>query len=47
MQIAKAPTNIPNVTFRECQAEDLSCVQTGTADLVTVAQAFHWMDAKK
>lgn len=47
MQIAKAPSNIPNVTFRICQAEDLSSVRTGSADLVTVAQAFHWMDATK
>ncbi|KAK3792755.1 hypothetical protein RRG08_023088 [Elysia crispata] len=47
MQIAKAPTNIPNCTFKVCKAEDLSSVKTGTADLVTVAQAFHWMDEKK
>ncbi|GFN93640.1 methyltransferase domain containing protein [Plakobranchus ocellatus] len=47
LQIAKAPSNIPNTTFRTCKAEDLSIVQSGTADLVTVAQAFHWMDQKR
>ena len=43
-QIAKAPTQFENLSFRVGPAEDLSFLDSGSADLVTVAQAMHWMD---
>ncbi|KAK7475669.1 hypothetical protein BaRGS_00033095 [Batillaria attramentaria] len=46
-QIAKAPTDIPNLCFRVGPAEDLSFLEDASADLVTVAQAMHWMDVGK
>ena len=45
-QIAKAPKDFPNLSFRVGPAEDLSFVESGCVDLVTVAQAMHWMDVK-
>ncbi|XP_076472850.1 putative methyltransferase DDB_G0268948 [Babylonia areolata] len=46
-QISKAPTQISNVSFRVGPAEDLSFVDSGTVDLVTVAQALHWLDYQR
>lgn len=46
-QIAKAPTHIPNLDFRTGPAEDLSPIASDSTDLVTVAQAMHWMDTDK
>lgn len=45
-QIAQAPKDFPHLSFRVGPAEDLSFVEDGCADLVTVAQAMHWMDVK-
>ncbi|KAH9492083.1 hypothetical protein Btru_029454, partial [Bulinus truncatus] len=46
-QLANVPKNIHNVTFRVGAAENLSFVQPETVDLVTVAQALHWLDFGK
>jgi ubiquinone/menaquinone biosynthesis C-methylase UbiE len=46
-QIARAPTHIPNLEFRTGPAEDLSQISPDSTDLVTVAQAMHWMDTDK
>ena len=43
-QIAQAPKNISGVSFHVSPAEDLSYVPSGSVDLITVAQALHWMD---
>jgi SAM-dependent methyltransferase len=45
--ISRAPTNIPNLSFRVGPPEDLSPIWPGTTDLVTVAQALHRLDAAK
>ena len=45
-QIARAPKHFPNLSFRVGPAEDLSFMESGCVDLVTVAQAMHWMDVK-
>ncbi|KAK7087751.1 putative methyltransferase DDB_G0268948 [Littorina saxatilis] len=46
-QVSNAPKHIPNVTFRVGPAEDLSFLEKNSVDLVTVAQALHWMDTEK
>ncbi|CAG5124463.1 unnamed protein product [Candidula unifasciata] len=46
-QILNAPTNIPNVTFKVSSAEDLGFVKAASTDLVTIAQAFHWVNEDK
>lgn len=44
-QLASAPA-LPNVEYRVAPAED-SGLQTGSIDLITVAQALHWFDLPK
>lgn len=46
-QIAQAPAHVPRLTFRVGAGEDLSFVADDSVDLVTVAQAMHWMDVDK
>ncbi|XP_005109192.1 putative methyltransferase DDB_G0268948 isoform X2 [Aplysia californica] len=46
-QIARAPTDVSNLSFRVSRAEDLSAYENGSLDLVTIAQAFHWVDQSK
>ncbi|KAL8561078.1 hypothetical protein ACOMHN_031022 [Nucella lapillus] len=46
-QISRAPTDIANLTFTVGSAEDLSFLDGGSVDLVTVATALHWMDMER
>ncbi|KAL8615345.1 hypothetical protein ACOMHN_023065 [Nucella lapillus] len=46
-QISKAPTHIPNLSFRVGTAEDLSFAADGSAGLVTAAQAMHWTNTER
>ncbi|KAL3857016.1 hypothetical protein ACJMK2_011718 [Sinanodonta woodiana] len=46
-QIKYAPTNMSNVSFQVGPSEDLSFLKNDTVDLITVAQALHWMDLDK
>ncbi|XP_055889152.1 putative methyltransferase DDB_G0268948 isoform X2 [Biomphalaria glabrata] len=46
-QIANAAQNAENVTFKVSHAENLDFIQSNTVDLVTVAQALHWLDLEK
>ncbi|KAL8611049.1 hypothetical protein ACOMHN_042665 [Nucella lapillus] len=46
-QISQAPNNIPNMSYRVGLAENLSFVDSGSVDLVTVAMALHWLDLDK
>ncbi|KAL3857245.1 hypothetical protein ACJMK2_011937 [Sinanodonta woodiana] len=46
-QIKYAPTNIRNMSFQVGPSEDLSFLKNDTVDLITVAQALHWMDLDK
>ncbi|OJZ80520.1 hypothetical protein ASPFODRAFT_53073 [Aspergillus luchuensis CBS 106.47] len=41
---ARAQTKRRNVHYRQCWAESLPFVQTGTIDLVIACQAAHWFD---
>ena len=43
-QILQAPKTLNNISFQVGPAEDLSFCQDSSVDLVTIAQAFHWMD---
>ena len=43
-QISKAPKSVNNITFSVSAAEDLSTFNDDSLDLVTIAQAFHWVD---
>jgi ubiquinone/menaquinone biosynthesis C-methylase UbiE len=46
-QIASAPREIENLTFRVGPGEDLSFLNNDEVDLITVAQALHWMNIEK
>ncbi|KAL8591995.1 hypothetical protein ACOMHN_020473 [Nucella lapillus] len=46
-QISKAPKGVPGLSFRVGPAEDLSFLESGSVDLVTVAAALHWMDRER
>ncbi|KAK3603291.1 hypothetical protein CHS0354_007620 [Potamilus streckersoni] len=46
-QIKHAPQNISNISFQVGQSEDLNFLKNDTVDLITVAQALHWMDLDK
>ncbi|BFZ10110.1 hypothetical protein BsWGS_13148 [Bradybaena similaris] len=46
-QISNTPTNVPNVTFKVSSAEDLHFAKPASVDLVTIAQAFHWVHQDK
>ncbi|XP_076472893.1 putative methyltransferase DDB_G0268948 isoform X1 [Babylonia areolata] len=46
-QISKAPTHVPNLSFRVGPAEDLSFLDSGSVDLVIVATALHWIDLER
>ncbi|KAL8611046.1 hypothetical protein ACOMHN_042662 [Nucella lapillus] len=46
-QISQAPNNIPNLSYRVGLAEDLSFVDSGSVDLVTVAMALPFVDLDK
>ena len=46
-QISKAPKDDPRLAFRVGGAEDLSFEESGVVDLLTVAQAIHWVDLDK
>ncbi|XP_076434639.1 putative methyltransferase DDB_G0268948 [Babylonia areolata] len=46
-QISKAPTHVPNLSFRVGPAEDLSFLDSGSVDVVTVATALHWIDLER
>lgn len=45
-QISQAPKSIPNLKFLVGEAENLS-FEAGSIDLITVAQAMHWMDTSR
>ncbi|MGZ3700866.1 MAG: class I SAM-dependent methyltransferase, partial [Bdellovibrionota bacterium] len=42
-QLAEADRSMANVHYSRAQAEE-SCLEAASADLITVAQAFHWFD---
>lgn len=46
-QIASAPKDIQNLTFRVGPGEDLKFLNDNEVDLITVSQALHWMDLDK
>ncbi|XP_059165434.1 putative methyltransferase DDB_G0268948 [Physella acuta] len=46
-QIANAPNNISNVSFHVSAADELSFIQSSSVDLLTIAQALHWLDLSK
>ncbi len=46
-QISKAPTDITQLSFQVGSAEDLSSFGSQSIDLVTLAQAIHWVDLEK
>ncbi|KAK3603290.1 hypothetical protein CHS0354_007618 [Potamilus streckersoni] len=46
-QIKYAPKHVSNVSFQVGPSEDLSFLEDDTVDLITVAQALHWMDLNK
>lgn len=46
LEMALANNNPPNVSYRECAAEDLPFA-SGEVDLVTAMTAAHWFDRKK
>ncbi|KAL3857020.1 hypothetical protein ACJMK2_011936 [Sinanodonta woodiana] len=46
-QIKYSPKNVRNVSFQIGQSENLSFLKNDTVDLITVAQALHWMDLEK
>lgn len=46
-QIEHAPKDIENLTFRVGPGEDLSFLKNGSTDLITSAQALHWLDRDK
>lgn len=43
-QIASSPKNTPNLTFRVGPGEDLGFLGNDSVDVVTIAQALHWLD---
>ena len=43
-QIAMAPKDIPNMSFKRGSAEDLYFVDNESVDLITAASASHWFD---
>ncbi|KAL8622903.1 hypothetical protein ACOMHN_027024 [Nucella lapillus] len=45
--ISQAPNDIPNLSYRVSLAEDLSFVDSGSVDLVTLASAMHFVDLDK
>ena len=46
-QISHAPDNIENVSFKVGPGEDLSFLEDCSTDLITCAQAVHWLDREK
>lgn len=46
-QIASAPTNVANLSFRVGPGEDLSFLEDSSVDMITIAQALHWLDLNK
>ena len=46
-QVDQAPKDIPGLSFQVSSAEDLSFQPNSSIDLVTVAQAIHWVDLEK
>jgi SAM-dependent methyltransferase len=46
-QISHAPDNKENVTFKVGPGEDLSFLADCSTDLITSAQAVHWLDREK
>ncbi|CAL1546808.1 unnamed protein product [Lymnaea stagnalis] len=46
-QLANAPRDVQNITFHISPAEELSFIRSSSVDLVTIAQALHWLDLKK
>ncbi|XP_045173877.2 putative methyltransferase DDB_G0268948 [Mercenaria mercenaria] len=43
-QISSAPKGIANLTFKVGSGEDLGFLKDNEVDLITIAQALHWMD---
>ena len=43
-QIAQAKVKYPNIEFRTGPAEDLSFLEDASVSLITVAQAYHFLD---
>ncbi|XP_055896761.1 putative methyltransferase DDB_G0268948 [Biomphalaria glabrata] len=46
-QIQNLPKDIPNLTAIVGLAEDLSMIESGTVDLVTIATGLHWVNIEK
>ena len=46
-QIAKTQTDVGNLSFQVGSAEDLTGFKDSSVDLITIAQAFHWVDQDK
>ncbi|XP_064612751.1 putative methyltransferase DDB_G0268948 [Liolophura sinensis] len=44
---AQSNSKASNISYRVGAAEDLSKIQDGSVDLITCAQALHWMDLEK
>lgn len=46
LEVAMKYATAPNISYRECPAEDLPCPD-GSVDLVTAMSAFHWFDRQR
>ena len=46
-QLAEAPKNYPNITYRQGPAEDLHFLEDNSVDLVTCATSAHWLDKSR
>lgn len=46
-QVSSAPRDVQNLTFRVGPGEDLGFLKDSSVDLVTIAQALHWLDLDK
>lgn len=46
-QVASARKDVANLTFKVGPGEDLTLLEDNSVDLITVAQALHWLDLDK